>query len=94
MAPVGSFAFSVPGRRRATVPSTDTTNSGRTRLACSWAAGASALSMTTWVIPCLVAQVERKMSCPWSRSTMGPQPASRALIRVRSAESWPHAWVR
>ena len=39
IAPVGSFAFSVPGSRIATVPATDTTNSGRIRLAASWATG-------------------------------------------------------
>src|SRR5436190_313130 len=39
IAPVGSFGFSVPGRRGATVPTTETTNSGRSRLATAWDSG-------------------------------------------------------
>ena len=51
IAPVASFAFSWPGWRGSTSPSTATTNSLRTRSAVSCASGASAASTTTWVIP-------------------------------------------
>ena len=81
MAPVGSFVFSVPGSRCATVPATVTTNSGRIRLAVAWASGASALSMTTWVIPWR-SRRSRKISWPWSRRrwTQPAKPRGRAGV--------------
>ncbi len=92
MAPVGSLAFSVPGSRCATVPATVTTNSGRIRLAVAWASGASALSMTTWVIPWR-SRRSRKISWPWSRRRW-TQPARRAVAPASSSRSWPQVWVR
>src|SRR6476659_11157261 len=92
MAPVGSFVFSVPGSRCATDPATLTTNSGRFRLAIAWASGASALSMTTWVIPCR-SRRSRKISWPWSRRRW-TQPESRATVPASAARSAPQVCVR
>ena len=68
-------------RRRRTA----TTNSLRTRLAIAWASGASALSMTTWVIPWR-SRRSRKISWPWSRRRW-TQPASRASVPASAARS-------
>ena len=67
------------------------TYSGRARLASACAAGASAGSITTWVIPWR-SRRSRKISWPWSRRRW-TQPARRALVPA-SVARWPQVCVR
>jgi hypothetical protein len=92
MSPVASFAFSVPGRRFTTVPTTLTTNSIRIWLAASCASGASVRSITTWVIPWR-SRRSRKIRPPWSRRRF-TQPESRTAAPASDVRSSPHVCVR